>query len=123
MFDKASCLPVLHYAVLYDFRYIKERPITRMNGKKQKISELGIFGGRPAFPEKIHVGRPNIVNRKGFLDRVNTILDNQWLTNNGPFLQEFEKRISVLIVESERYLSHLFCCNYLISLTSLCQNL
>ena len=97
MFDKASCLPVLHYAVLYDFRYIKERPITRMNGKKQKISELGIFGGRPAFPEKIHVGRPNIVNRKGFFDRVNTILDNQWLTNNGPFVQEFEKQISGLI--------------------------
>ncbi len=95
----------------YISKTMKEKPITRINGKKQKISDLGIFSGKPAFPEKIHVGRPNIVNRKGFLDRVNTILDNQWLTNNGPFVQEFEKRISGLIGESERYLSHQFYYN------------
>ena len=81
----------------YISKTMEEESITRINGKKQKISDLGIFSGKQAFPEKIHVGRPNIVNRKGFLDRVNTILDNQWLTNNGPFVQEFEKRISGLI--------------------------
>jgi len=37
------------------------------------------------------------LNRKGFLDRVETILDNQWLTNNGPYVQEFEQRISELV--------------------------
>jgi dTDP-4-amino-4,6-dideoxygalactose transaminase len=40
------------------------------------------------------VGRPNIGNRAAFLARVNRILDNQWLTNNGPMVQEFEARIA-----------------------------
>jgi dTDP-4-amino-4,6-dideoxygalactose transaminase len=64
---------------------------------KHSISDLGIFGGKPIFSDKIHVGRPNIINRQGFLDRVNSIFDNQWLTNNGPFVQEFEKKVKNLI--------------------------
>ena len=47
-----------------------------VNSVKQSVSELGVFCGKPTFSEKIHVGRPNILNRKGFLDRVETILDN-----------------------------------------------
>lgn len=69
----------------------------RENAVKKNIADLEIFGGPAAFSEKIHVGRPNIINRKGFLDRINTIIDNQWLTNNGPFVQEFEKRVAELI--------------------------
>ncbi len=42
----------------------------------------------------LHVGRPNLGNRERFLERVNTILDNRWLSNNGPFVQEFEKRVA-----------------------------
>ena len=37
-----------------------------------------------------HVGRPNIGNRDTLQDRFAAILDSQWLTNNGPFLQQFE---------------------------------
>ena len=51
-------------------------------------------GAPPAFPEPLHVGRPNIGNRDGFVRRVATILDNQWLTNDGPMVQEFERRIA-----------------------------
>ncbi|MCW5567996.1 MAG: aminotransferase class I/II-fold pyridoxal phosphate-dependent enzyme [Dokdonella sp.] len=42
----------------------------------------------------LHVGRPNITHRAEFLRRVEQILDNQWLTNNGPMVQELEQRIA-----------------------------
>ena len=57
-------------------------------------ADLAIHGAPPAFAEPMHVGRPNIGNREAFLARVGQILDNQWLTNNGPMVQEFEQRIA-----------------------------
>jgi len=57
-------------------------------------ADLAINGSPPAFSEPLHVGRPNIGDREAFLARVNKILDNQWLTNNGPMVQEFEQRIA-----------------------------
>jgi dTDP-4-amino-4,6-dideoxygalactose transaminase len=42
----------------------------------------------------LHVGTPNIVNRELFHARINDILDRRWLSNNGPVVQEFEKRIA-----------------------------
>lgn len=57
-------------------------------------ADLAIHGAPPAFAEPLHVGRPNIGNRDAFLQNVNRILDNQWLTNNGPMVQEFERRIA-----------------------------
>lgn len=56
-------------------------------------ADLAINGAPPAFAEPLHVGRPNIGNRDAFLARIEQILDNQWLTNNGPMVQEFERRI------------------------------
>lgn len=46
------------------------------------------------FPSPLHVGRPNIGNRDTLLQRMNRILDNVWLTNNGPLVQEFEQQIA-----------------------------
>ena len=57
-------------------------------------ADLAINGAPPAFSSPMHVGRPNISDRTGFLDRVATVMDNQWLTNNGPMVQEFERRIA-----------------------------
>lgn len=57
-------------------------------------ADLAIHGAPPAFEAPLHVGRPNICNRDAFLARVGGILDNQWLTNNGPVVQEFEDRIA-----------------------------
>lgn len=57
-------------------------------------ADLAINGTPPAFDQPLHVGRPNIGDREAFLRRVNQILDNQWLTNNGPMVQEFEQRIA-----------------------------
>src|ERR1051325_9852974 len=57
------------------------------------LDELAIFGGRPAFEQTLHVGRPNIGDRRKFASRVDDILDRRWLTNDGPYVSEFEQRI------------------------------
>lgn len=56
--------------------------------------DLAINGAPPAFAEPLHVGRPNIGNKKQFLERVGDIIDRGWLTNNGPLVQELETRIA-----------------------------
>ncbi len=63
-------------------------------GTKHNLSDFAIFGGSPAFDEPLHVGRPNIGNRKRLMERFDEILDRRWLSNNGPYVQEFEKRIA-----------------------------
>src|SRR5205085_1487262 len=42
-------------------------------------------------------GRPNIGDRERLLERINDILDHRWLTNNGPYVQEFERQLADLI--------------------------
>ena len=73
---------------------------SRKNGEqsmnKSKLADLAVYGGVPAFQEKLHVGRPNIGDRKVLMDRINDLLDRKWLTNNGPFVHEFENRIAQL---------------------------
>lgn len=64
---------------------------------KLPVENLAIFGGRPAFSEPLHVGRPNIGDRKLLLEYMNAVLDSRWLTNQGPFVQEFERQVSQLI--------------------------
>ncbi len=59
-----------------------------------EIPPLGILGGKPAFAEPLHVGRPNLGDRAALLARVAEILDNRWLTNDGPMVREFEQRIA-----------------------------
>jgi dTDP-4-amino-4,6-dideoxygalactose transaminase len=68
-----------------------------MHAVKSRIEDLAIFGGPPACGEELHVGRPNVGQRNAFLDRVNDLLDRRWLTNDGPFLHEFEQRIREVI--------------------------
>jgi dTDP-4-amino-4,6-dideoxygalactose transaminase len=64
---------------------------------KNSLTDLAIFGGPKAFTKQIHVGRPNTVNRQKLFDYFNEILDANWLTNNGPFVQKFEKQLSWLV--------------------------
>ncbi len=63
---------------------------------KVSLDELAVFGGRPAFAEKLHVGRPNIGDRDKFQQRVTDILERRWLTNGGRYVEEFEQRIAEL---------------------------
>lgn len=43
------------------------------------------------------MGYPNIGNRAALFERINDILDRRWLTNMGPYSQEFERRISEML--------------------------
>lgn len=64
---------------------------------KNEINDLALFGGTPAIAEKLYVGRPNIGDRERLLERFNRVLDSKWLTNNGPFVQEFEQKIANML--------------------------
>lgn len=57
-------------------------------------TDLAILGGTPAFASPLHVGTPNVGNRAALMTRIEDALDRRWLTNNGPFVQEFETRIA-----------------------------
>ena len=48
----------------------------------------------PLFPAPLHVGRPNIGDREAFMKLAGEIFDRLWLSNNGPLVQELEKRIA-----------------------------
>lgn len=61
---------------------------------KSRLEDLAVFGGCPTFEKPLHVGTPNIGNRQRFQERVNDILDRRWLSNNGPYVQDFERRIA-----------------------------
>jgi len=61
---------------------------------KNRFEDLAIAGAAPAFDEALSVGRPNIPGRETFLQRLEGILDSRTLTNNGPWLQEFERKLA-----------------------------
>ncbi len=56
--------------------------------------DLAIFGAKPAFDTPLHVGRPNQGDRQRLFERFNEMLDRNWLSNNGPFVQELEQKIA-----------------------------
>jgi len=62
--------------------------------RKSDITDLAIFGAEPAFQEPLHVGKPCVIGRERFLDRLNNIFERRLFTNNGPYLQEFEHAIA-----------------------------
>lgn len=64
---------------------------------KKTVDDLAINGGIPAFKELLHVGRPNFGDRTRLLERVNDMLNRKWLSNNGPYVQEFEQRVAGMI--------------------------
>jgi dTDP-4-amino-4,6-dideoxygalactose transaminase len=64
-------------------------------GKTTK-RKLAVLGGKSFFAEPLHVGRPNLGDRDRLFSRFNEMLDRNWLTNAGPFVQEFEKRVADL---------------------------
>ena len=64
---------------------------------KDSLEDLAIFGGPSAFVEPLHVGRPNIGDRERLLARIIDLLDRHWLTNNGPYVQEFERKIEQML--------------------------
>lgn len=64
---------------------------------KTEISQLAALGGTPIFESPVYVGRPNIGDRERLLARINDMLDRRWLSNNGPFVQEFERKVEACL--------------------------
>jgi dTDP-4-amino-4,6-dideoxygalactose transaminase len=56
--------------------------------------DLAINGAPPAFEQPLYVGRPNIGNREAFLKFAGDIFDCGRLSNNGPLVQQFERRVA-----------------------------
>lgn len=63
---------------------------------KTHVAELAVHGGVPVFSEPLHVGRPNIPDKATLLAKIGNIMDRAWLTNNGPCVQEFERRVATI---------------------------
>jgi dTDP-4-amino-4,6-dideoxyglucose len=63
---------------------------------RERVDELALFSGAPAFAEPLHVGRPNIGDRAAFLARIEEALDRRWLTNHGALSLELERRVADL---------------------------
>lgn len=55
--------------------------------------DLALLGGRPAFDEPLHVGRPNLGDRARLLERIEGVLDRNWLTNDGALVLELEEEV------------------------------
>ena len=55
----------------------------------------------------IPVTKPYLPDQKKYVDYVNSIFSNQWLTNNGPFVQRFEDELRTnLSVDNLHYVSN-----------------
>jgi len=65
--------------------------------RKRSVYDLAICGGQPAFHDPLHVGRPNIGDRDRLAKRFFDMLDRRVLTNNGPYVQQFEESIAELL--------------------------
>jgi dTDP-4-amino-4,6-dideoxygalactose transaminase len=56
-------------------------------------ADLAINGATPASAASVHVSRPNTGGRDRFMQLAGDMFDRGWLTNNGPMVQELERRI------------------------------
>ncbi|MEZ6065748.1 MAG: aminotransferase class I/II-fold pyridoxal phosphate-dependent enzyme [Planctomycetaceae bacterium] len=57
-------------------------------------SPLAILGGEPRFASPLHVGCPNLGDQAAFLQRIEEVWSSQRLTNDGPLVREFERRVA-----------------------------
>ena len=65
--------------------------------EKTKLTDLALLGGKPTFSEPLHVGRPNVGDWDSFLGRVKALWEREWFTNNGPYVREFEQKLTKLL--------------------------
>ena len=64
--------------------------------RRAAVEELAVFTGRPAFPEPLHVGTPNVGDQEVFLERTRDILERKRFTNDGSYVRELERRVAEL---------------------------
>lgn len=59
----------------------------------KSLNEFSIFGGAPAFPKELVVGRPSMPDRNALHRRIDEMLDSRQLTNGGQFVRAFEAEL------------------------------
>ena len=64
---------------------------------KPSLDDFALFGGRPAFVEPVHVGRPNVGDQRALHGRIQGMLDRRWFTNHGPLVREFEAQVAGMV--------------------------
>jgi dTDP-4-amino-4,6-dideoxygalactose transaminase len=66
---------------------------------REPLDRLAIFGGPPAFDgdDALHVGRPNVGDRRRLLERIGDAVDRRRLTNDGPYVRELEARLAAAL--------------------------
>lgn len=63
----------------------------------KSFNDLALYGAEPAFCDPLHVGRPNVGDRDDFLKLASNMFDRGWLTNSGPLVEEFERKVAKLL--------------------------
>ncbi|MEJ3749931.1 DegT/DnrJ/EryC1/StrS family aminotransferase [Actinomycetes bacterium KLBMP 9797] len=58
------------------------------------VADLAIFSGVPEFDRPRYVGLPNVGDRAALFALLDGALDRRWLSNGGPLVQEFERRVA-----------------------------
>jgi len=56
-----------------------------------------ILGGKPAFNNKIYVTRPVVPTMDELSPFLSDLLQRKWLTNDGPYVQRFEKELATYL--------------------------
>lgn len=62
--------------------------------KVTTVADLAINGAPPMFETPLHVGRPNVGDRAVFDRYLDGMFERNWLSNDGPLLQEFEAALA-----------------------------
>lgn len=62
---------------------------------KNTPQDFAVLGGIPEFTDPLTVGAPNLPDEEELIRRIRNVFASGQLTNNGPVVQEFERRIAL----------------------------
>src|SRR5262249_34683735 len=71
--------------------------MTLMTADVRSVGALAVFGGQPRFSSPLHVGKPNLPPYERVAERLKNVFERGWLTNRGPEVLEFERRIAAIV--------------------------
>jgi dTDP-4-amino-4,6-dideoxygalactose transaminase len=64
---------------------------------KTRVDDLAIFGEPSLFADPVHVGAPNVGDAERVTAMITDALDRRWLTNDGPYVRQFERHVADLV--------------------------